>query len=58
MYPIPKTATSQIAWESQHTHIERYLMYNHDQINAAEIRPKLARTVCHQTKPNRCNAIA
>ena len=58
MYPIPKTATSHIAWDNQQIHMERYLMYNHDQIAAAERRPKEARIVCHQKNPNKCRAIA
>lgn len=33
-------------------------MYNHDQIAAAERRPKEARIVCHQKNPNKCRAIA
>ena len=33
---MPNTATSQIACESQHTQMERYLMYSQDQIAAAD----------------------
>ena len=55
---MPNTATSQIACESQHTQMERYLMYSHDQITAADKRPKDAIIICHQKNPNKCNAIA
>ena len=55
---MPNTATSQIACESQHTQMERYLMYSHDQIAAADKRPKDAIIICHQKNPNKCNAIA
>jgi len=58
MKPMLKTATSQIAWDNQHTHIERYRMYSQDQIAAADKSPKEARIVCHQMKPNKCRAIA
>ena len=58
MYPIPKTATSQIACESQQTQIERNLTYSQDHIAAADKSPKQAMIVCHQMNPNKCNAIA
>jgi len=52
-YPIANTATSQMAWDIQQTHIDLWRMYSHDQIAAAEIKPKHAIPVCHHSNPNR-----
>ena len=57
-YPIKKTTTSHIAWDSQHTHIDWYFKYNHDHMAAADKRPKEAINICQNMKPKKYNAKA
>ena len=48
-YPIANTATSQMAWDIQQTHIDLWRIYSHDQIAAAESEPKHTIPVYHHS---------